>query len=151
MKNLASTLQHYIVGIQHIGHVVSDLDKAVADFAALYGIDVNEVRWEPSAGVDSPSRFAFVTVADTEFELIEARDPQMRAQMEKYPSGGAGINHIAWRVKELDTVMAMLAVQGVFPGHVTPGGPVRFSSKALVYLDPATTGGALIELIEVFE
>jgi len=151
MKNLASTLQHYIVGIQHVGHVVGDLDKTVADFEALYGIDVNDVRWEPPAGVDSPSRFAFVTVAGTEFELIEARDPQMRAQIEKYPSGGAGINHIAWRVRELDVVMAMLAEKGIFPGHVTPRGPVRFGSKALVYLDPATTGGMLVELIEIFE
>lgn len=151
MKNLAFALQDYILGIQHVGHVVSDLHAAVADFEALYGIDVNTVRWEPPAGVDSPSRFAFVTVAGTEFELIEAREPQMRAQIEKYPSGGAGINHIAWRVKELDTVMAMLAEQGVKPGHVTPGGPVRFGSKALVYLDPATTGGALVELIEIFE
>jgi hypothetical protein len=75
----------------------------------------------------------------------------MRAQIEKYPSGGAGINHIAWRVKALDTVMTMLAAQGIKPGHVTPGGPVRFGSKALVYLDPATTGGALVELIEIFE
>ena len=151
MKNLATSLQHYIVGIQHIGHVVSDLDKAVADFDALYGIDPDTVRWEPPVGVDSPSRFAFVTVAGTEFELIEARDPQMRAQIEKYPSGGAGINHIAWRVRELNAVMTMLAEQGVRPGHVTPGGPVRFGSKALVYLDPATTGGMLVELIEIFE
>lgn len=151
MKNLASTLQQYIVGIQHVGHVVDDLASAVAGFEALYGIDVNEVRWEPPAGVASPSRFAFVTVADTEFELIEVRDSKMREQIGKYPSGGAGINHIAWRVRGLDAVMAMLAEQGVRPGHVTPDGPVRFGNKEMVYLAPETTGGMLVELIEIFE
>jgi catechol 2,3-dioxygenase-like lactoylglutathione lyase family enzyme len=150
MINIAATLEHYIIGLQHIGHVVSDLDVAVANFERVYGIDRADVRWEPAAGVDSPSRFAFVTVAGTEFELIEASDPGLRAVIEKYPSGGAGINHVAWRVENLEALMGVLAEKGIVPGHVTPNGPVRFGHKALVYLDPDTTGGVLIELIEVF-
>ena len=64
------------------------------------------------------------------------------------PSGGAGINHVAWRVKDIDEAVACLAVEGIFPGHVTPDGVVRIGEKKMVYLDPDTTGGLVIELIE---
>lgn len=109
------------------------------------------MRLEPEAGVDSPSRFAFFSVAGTEFELIEACDPDLKALIETYPSGAGGINHTAWRVRELDKVMSLLADKGIVPGHVTPAGPVTFGNKTLVYLDPKTTGGHLIELIEIAE
>ncbi len=150
VEKVAATLQQYLLGIQHIGHVVSDLDEALATFARVYGVDISAARREPPAGVDSPSRFAFVKVGDTEFELIEACDPELRARIEQFPSGSGGLNHIAWRVSDLNAALALLAAQGIVPGHVTPDGPVMFANKALVYLDPATTGGILIELIEIF-
>ncbi len=64
------------------------------------------------------------------------------------PSGGAGINHVAWRVDDIDAAVALLAERGVRPGHVTPGGVMTIGPKKMVYLDPATTGGLVIELIE---
>ncbi|WP_372865482.1 VOC family protein [Spongiibacter sp.] len=148
---MSATLQQYLLGIQHVGHVVSDLDEAVANFSRVYGSDPEGVRWEPPAGVSSPSRFAFVRVGDTEFELIEATDPQLREVIERYPSGLGGLNHIAWRVSDMTAAMALLADQGIVPGHVTPDGPVSFGNKKLVYLDPSTTGGLLLELIEISE
>ena len=64
------------------------------------------------------------------------------------PSGGAGINHVAWRVRDIEGAVARLAGQGIYPGHVTPGGIVAIGAKKMVYLDPATTGGLVIELIQ---
>jgi len=103
---------------------------------------------EPEAG-DAPTLFAFVTVGDTEFELIQPVAEDFRIQLFGSPSGGAGINHVAWRVSDIDACMQLLAARGIGPGHVTPDGVVSFADRRLVYLDPGDTGGLLIELIEI--
>ena len=64
------------------------------------------------------------------------------------PSGSAGINHMAWRVDDINAAVRLLASCNIHPGHVTPEGVVAIGAKKMVYLDPATTGGLVIELIE---
>ena len=64
------------------------------------------------------------------------------------PSGGAGINHLAWRVDDIDAAMDILAERGVQAGHVTPDGVITIGQRKMVYLDPETTGGQVIELIQ---
>ena len=102
----------------------------------------------PEPGEETPTRFAFFTVGDLEFELIEPRSPEFRQKLLSMPSGGAGINHVAWRVKDIESAVARLAEEGIEPGHVTPQGIVEIGDKKMVYLDPETTGGLVIELIE---
>ncbi|MFT6287754.1 MAG: catechol 2,3-dioxygenase-like lactoylglutathione lyase family enzyme [Alcanivorax sp.] len=64
------------------------------------------------------------------------------------PSGGAGINHVAWRVSDIEAALVSLLARGIRPGHVTPDGVVTIGKKKMVYLDPDTTDGLIIELIE---
>ena len=64
------------------------------------------------------------------------------------PSGLGGINHVAYWVKDIDGAVAALANHGVSPGHVTPEGPMDIGDKKICYLDPDTTGGLVIELME---
>ncbi len=143
---IVKALKDYIIGLQHVGHVVADLEAAVDGFRKLYGAD--DVRYVPEkADVSTPTRFAFVTVGDVEFEIIQPVSEESRAMLLATPSGGAGINHVAWRVTDLDACLAVLADQGIGPGHVTPDGPVQYGEKRLVYLDPAACGGLLVELI----
>ena len=58
---------------------------------------------------------------------------------------------MAWRVRDIEGALQRLHEQGIAPGHVTPDGVVSFGGKKMVYLDPATTGGLVIELIEYAE
>ena len=146
--SVREALKDYIIGLKHVGHIVADLDDAVRGFCAVYGIDPATVRYEPQDG-DAATRFAFVTVGDTEFELIQPVGEPFLTQLANSPSGGAGINHVAWRVSNIDACMSLLADKGIGPGHVTPDGIVAFSNRRLVYLDPGDTGGMLIELIEI--
>jgi len=142
-------LAGHIICLQHVGHVVSDLDQAIDNFRVLYGLDDSAIRRVPEQGASVMARFAFLTVGDTEFELIEPVSADQKKMLMSETSGGGGINHIAWRVRDLDAALEILASQGVQPGHVTPQGPVSLIDKRLVYLDPATTGGLLVELIEL--
>ena len=147
---IVNSIQDHILGLQHVGHIVADLDEAVTSFCRLYGVDPGTVRRVPTDEAQAgPTRFAFVTVADTEFELIEAVSEPFKTLLDRSPVGGAGINHVAWRVCDLDICLQKLRREGVLPGHVTPDGPVAFADRRLVYLDPETCGGLLVELIEI--
>ena len=147
---IVKALKDYITGLQHIGHIVSDLDAAVASFCRLYGVDESTVRRVPnSPDEDAPTLFAFITVGDTEFELIQPQSDEACALLNASPSGGAGINHVAWRVSDIDACVGLLAEQGVAPGHVTPDGVVDTGRSRIVYLNPGDSGGILIELVEI--
>lgn len=147
---IVKALKDHIIGLQHIGHIVPDLDVAVASFCRLYGVDDAAVRRVPdSPGDRAPTVFAFVSVGDTEFELIQPRSDEARAQLLASPSGGAGLNHVAWRVDDINACAELLGRQGITPGHVTPNGIVDTGRSKILYLDPGDTDGILIELVEI--
>ena len=69
--SIQKTLEDYIIGLQHVGHIVKDLDAAIDSFVKLYGTDANAIRRVPElSDHDAPTLFAFISVAGTEFELI---------------------------------------------------------------------------------
>jgi methylmalonyl-CoA/ethylmalonyl-CoA epimerase len=148
VAELREVLKDHILGVAHVGFVVADLAVAVADARRVYGLEPDDFSYQPAAGEEAQTRFAFFRVGDLEFELIEPRSEHFRALLLNMPSGGGGINHVAWRVVDIDGAVALLARQGIVPGHVTPNGVINLGPKKMLYLDPATTGGLVIELIE---
>lgn len=148
MNDLSALLGDWIIGPAHIGHVVSDMEAAIEAARALYGFSADAVRYEPAPGVEAPTRFAFFEVGGLQFEYIQPVAEQFRRQLLSAPSGGGGINHIAWRVSDIEAAVAGLSAQGILPGYVTPDGIIAIGGKKMVYLDPDTTGGLMIELLE---
>ena len=147
---IVKALKDYIIGLQHVGHIVQDLDAAVASFCRLYGLDENDVRRVPEIpDEDVPTLFAFVNVAGTEFELIQPQSAAARRVLLASSSGGGGINHVAWRVLDIDACVELLAGQQIRPGHVTPDGVVDTGRSRIIYLDPGDTDGVLIELVQL--
>jgi catechol 2,3-dioxygenase-like lactoylglutathione lyase family enzyme len=148
MPDAREVLKDYIEVVAHVGFVVPDLVAAVADARRVYGLQESDISYVPEAGEEAATRFAFFTVGDLEFELIQPCSPEFRERLLSMPSGGAGINHVAWRVVDIEGAVAKLAQQGIYPGHVTPDGIINIGAKKMVYLDPDTTGGLVIELLE---
>jgi methylmalonyl-CoA/ethylmalonyl-CoA epimerase len=148
MPDPLAVLADYIEAVAHVGFIVPDLVKAVAQAQQVYGLKTDDIRYLPEPGEDAETRFAFFTVGGLEFELIEPCSREFRDTLLSMPSGGGGINHLAWRVSDIDAALAALAQQGIKPGHVTPHGVVSIGPKKMVYLDPDTTDGLVIELIE---
>ncbi|CAA0080242.1 Uncharacterised protein [Halioglobus japonicus] len=151
MTAIAAVLADHILGPAHVGFIVPDLEKAVANACAVYGIAPDAVDYQPERGEEAPTLFAFFSVGGLAFEYIEPRDEHFRKLLFEMPSGSAGINHVAWRVRDIEGALQRLHERGIEPGHVTPDGVVSFGCKKMVYLDPATTGGLVIELIEYAE
>ena len=157
MTSTPQILSDHILGFVHVGHIVADLAASIADFQRLYGVSAADILvLPPFEQTDNvPARFALIKVKDMEFELIQPISAHFK-QLLLTPgaSGSAGINHVAWQVKDIEGAMQLLASHGIKPGHVTPDGVITMtktstSAKKMVYLDPATTGGLLVELIEV--
>ncbi len=148
MSQITETLGKHILAVEHVGFVVTDIEAAVANTCRLYGIDSDTVRWQPAPNEPAATRFAFLSVANLQFEFIQPCKEPFVSLLNAQPSGGGGINHIAWRVDDLDVCLALLAQRGVVPGYVTPGGPVAIGQRRMVYLDPATTDGLLVELMQ---
>lgn len=148
MSELEHILADHILGPAHVGFVVADLDRALAGARAVYGLREQDIEAIGEPGQDVPTRFAFFSIGGLRFEYIEPVDESSRARLLQMPSGGGGINHLAWRVRDIDGALALLARRGIRPGHVTPEGVVRIGRRKMVYLDPATTSGLVIELIE---
>ena len=146
--SLKELLKEQITGLQHVGHIVASLDDAIASFERIYGVSDQDIRRLPK-DPEAPTLFAFVTVADAEFELIQPQSEQARAELFASASGGGGINHVAWRVRDLGACVSLLAARGIHPGHVTPDGIVEFGNRKMVYLDPVDCDGLLVELIEI--
>jgi methylmalonyl-CoA/ethylmalonyl-CoA epimerase len=148
MTEIPQVLQDYILGPAHVGFVVDDLATAMTQAKSLYGLADTDISYQPDPGQDAPTRFAFFAVGGLQFEYIQPCDEYFRQLLLAAPSGGGGINHVAWRVSDIQTAVALLASRGIVPGYVTPGGIIRIGEKQMVYLDPDTTGGQLVELIE---
>jgi 4-hydroxyphenylpyruvate dioxygenase-like putative hemolysin len=74
----------------------------------------------------------------------------MKAILHSAASGAGGINHVAYVVNDIDGALAVLAEQGIRPGHVTPDGVVDTGRTRIAYLNPSDTGDMLIELVEVY-
>jgi len=81
-------------------------------------------------------------------ELIEPRGPDSPVArfLEKR---GAGLHHVAFRVPDIPAALASLEAQGFEPidRHPRPGA----AGHPIAFLHPRSTGGALIELVEVPE
>lgn len=148
MPEIQRVLGDWLLGSAHIGFVVPDLEAAVADAATLYGFTEDAVRFEPGPGVESLTRFAFFEIGGLQFEYIQPCNEEFERLLFAAPSGGGGINHVAWRVSDIEAAVEALADRGIKPGYVTPDGIIVIGSKKMVYLDPATTGGLLVELLE---
>jgi len=141
-------LADYIVGLQHIGHVVTDIEAAIDRFVRVYGVDRRTVRRLPDDPEGADTLFAFLTIAGTEFELIQPVSERFRDILLATASGGAGINHVGWRERNIDAYMRLLVDTGIGSGHVTRDGIVTFKHLRLIYLDAVATDGMLVELIE---
>ena len=109
MPDPRAVLADYIEGVAHVGFVVPDLAVAVAQARRVYGLEEHQIRYVPDGDEEAATRFAFYSVGGLEFELIEPCSPVFREQLLGMPSGGGGINHLAWRVRDIDAALTCLA------------------------------------------
>ncbi|MPN61467.1 hypothetical protein SDC9_209204 [bioreactor metagenome] len=127
--------------VDHIGIAVSNLDEAVKLYSDVLGLELHgtEVVEEQKVKV------AFLPVGDTEVELLESTAPD--GPIAKFiEAKGQGIQHIAFRVDDIEAALAEMKEKGLRLIDEKP----RYGAGGarIAFLHPKSTSGVLIELCE---
>jgi methylmalonyl-CoA epimerase len=129
-----------VIRIHHVGIVVRDVEAAAATYQRALGLDA--VALEEFRGL---ARVVFLRAGETLLEVIQpltGDTPWAVALRDR----GEGVHHFALEVADLREAMRALATSGT--GFLDPQ-PSRAPGNTLsVFLDPASTGGTLIELVQ---
>ena len=137
--------------VEQIGIVVKDVDKAIEYYSSNFGwgpFRVREVKLDEFIYRGKPGRcrlkIAFTKSGPIEIELIqvlEGETPHTEFLREK----GEGLQHLRFRVDDLDKTLAELAKEGIHPifhQHLPDLG------TAFAYLNSDKIGGVMFELFE---
>ncbi len=128
-------------GFAHVGIVVAEVETAAALFRERLDAEVQGPETEEELGLN----ILWVKVGGVLLEFVAPATEESRA-MAAVKRGETGVHHVAFEVDGLDDVLAGLVDAGVPVRDTTPR-PGSHGSR-VVFLDPAASGGALIELME---
>ncbi|MDP3179458.1 MAG: methylmalonyl-CoA epimerase [Spirochaetaceae bacterium] len=127
--------------VDHIGVAVEKLDEALAIYEGILGLELHGTEVVEAQKV----RTAFLPVGDSEIELLESTDPE--GPIGKFIAAkGQGVQHIAFRVDDIDAALAELKAKGV---RLIDESPRNGAGGArIAFLHPKATNGVLVELCE---
>lgn len=127
--------------IDHIGIAVKSIEKTSEFFSNILGLKVagEEIVKEQKVKV------AFLPLGDSKLELLESTSPE--GPIAKFiEKKGEGIQHIAFRVDNIEKALEKLKKEGVRLIDEKP----RYGADGakIAFLHPKGTNGILIELCE---
>ena len=130
-----------IKNIDHIGIAVKSIEQAGKFYTDVLGLDIEDIE----TVVEQKVNVAFIPITDSEVELLESVEPD--GPVAKYiEKRGEGIQHIAFRVDDINQCLAELKEKGVrlidqTPRHGAGGAKIAF-------IHPKETNGVLVEICE---
>ena len=127
--------------IDHVGVAVSDLDRAIALYEGTFGMPLVHREVIEGQGVEA----VLLDVGDGHVELLSPLGPDtvVGRFVERR---GEGLHHVAYRVEDIDTVLANLSEMGV--ELIDSEARVGIRGSRVAFLHPKSTGGVLTELVE---
>ncbi len=130
-----------ILKIDHLGIAVPSIDDGNTFWSDILGLKMEGKETVESQKVTT----AFLPVGESEVELLEstADDGPIAKFIEKK---GAGFQHVAFRVANIEEALAELKEKGVRLIDETPR-PGAGGAK-IAFLHPKATGGVLVELCQ---
>ena len=128
--------------IDHIGIAVSDLNKSVEEYQKKFNVTTKYIEELADISV----RIAFMPVGEVMLELIEPLKPGEGRIAEFLKKHGEGLHHIAYRVDNLEAVLARMKKEGVklIDEKPRPGG----GDSWIAFLSPQETNNVLTELVQ---
>lgn len=128
-----------VLGIDHIGIAVSNLDEALRFYTETLGLEAGPIEESSEHGL----RIARLRIGAVDLELIEAQDWE-RTTQRHLPHKGPGVYHFGLRVGDVDAAVAELEAAAVpLIDHV----PREGDTMRVSFLHPDAANGALIELV----
>jgi methylmalonyl-CoA/ethylmalonyl-CoA epimerase len=130
-----------ILKIDHLGIAVNSIDEGKNFWSDVLGLGFEGTETVEAQKVTT----AFFPVGESEVELLESTAPD--GPVAKYiEKRGQGIQHVAFRVRDIEAALAELKEKGIRlidekPRHGAGGAKIAF-------LHPKATNGVLVELCE---
>jgi methylmalonyl-CoA/ethylmalonyl-CoA epimerase len=130
-----------VLKIDHLGIAVNSIDDGKAFWSDVLGLKFEGAETVAEQKVTT----AFFPVGESEVELLESTSPDgpVAQYIEKK---GAGIQHIAFRVDDIEKALEELKEKGVKLIDETPRKGA--GGAKIAFLHPKATGGVLVELCE---
>ncbi len=130
-----------ILKIDHVGVAVDSIDHARMFWTGVLGLPCEGSEMVPEQKVTT----AFFPVGKSELELLESTlpDSPVARFIEK---NGQGIQHIAFRVADIEAALEELREKGVQLIDNTPR--IGAGGAKIAFLHPKETNGVLVELCE---
>jgi methylmalonyl-CoA epimerase len=127
--------------LAHLAIAVRSLEEGGTLYSAL-GFSLHE----PEVITGQHVRAQVAARGEFRIELLEAHPPGQGPIAKFIEKRGPGLHHIALRSENLDADLVRLKAAGVvtLPNFPAPG----MAGTRVAFLDPKTTGGTLIELVE---
>jgi methylmalonyl-CoA/ethylmalonyl-CoA epimerase len=130
-----------ILKIDHLGIAVNSIDEGKNFWSEVLGLAFEGAETVAEQKVTT----AFFPVGESEVELLESTAPD--GPIAKYiEKKGTGIQHIAFRVADIDAALAELKEKGVRLIDETPRKGA--GGAKIAFLHPKATGGVLVELCQ---
>ena len=129
-------------GIHHIGCYVKDYEQSKRFFVDALGMSVKDVH---TMGTPPSTEIMFFDVGGTYVEMLRpyVENSFVSTYLKEH---GEAINHIAFEVENLEAAVTKLKAQGV--KFQREGAVARGFNWRLVALDPASTMGISVQLVE---
>lgn len=127
--------------LDHIGIAVENLSESIRFYQDVLGLELHGTETVEEQRVN----VAFFPIGDTEVELLESTDPE--GPIAKFIAAkGQGIQHVAFRVPDIEAALASLRAQGIRLIDEKP----RYGAGGarIAFLHPKSTHGVLVELCQ---
>ncbi len=130
-----------IIGVDHIGIAVQNLEEALEIFEKKLGLKLEGVHEIKEQRVKA----AMLLAGETRIELLEpiGQEGPVARFLEKR---GEGFHHIAFKVKNIEGLLAQLKEKGIILVNEKPR--VGVKGAKIAFLHPKSTKNVLVELCE---
>ena len=127
--------------IDHIGIAVKAIKDAGKFYTDVLGLEIQDIE----EIADQKVKVAFIPIMESEVELLESTHPD--GPVAKYiESRGEGIQHIAFRVENIEEALEELKRKGV---RLIDQKPRNGAGGArIAFIHPRETNGVLVEICE---
>jgi len=127
--------------IDHIGVAVKTIEQAGKFYTDILGLKIKDIENVAEQKVN----VAFIPITDSEVELLESTHAD--GPVAKYiDSKGEGVQHVAFRVENIEEALSELKAKGVRLIDEKPRKGAGGAKTAFIH--PKETNGVLIEICE---
>lgn len=130
-----------ILKIDHLGIAVNSIDSGKDFWSGVLGLNFEGAETVTEQKVTT----AFFPVGESEVELLESTAPD--GPVAKYiEKRGQGIQHVAFRVENIEAALAELKEKGIQLIDQQPR--IGAGGAKIAFLHPKATAGVLVELCQ---